>query len=483
MTPVTTFKDKTVALFGLGGSGLATAKALIAGGAHVRAWDDGEAGRLKAAAQGVTLEDLARSDWSQYDAFILSPGVPLTHPEPHWTAQRARAAGVEIIGDIELFCRERAALAPGAPFVAITGTNGKSTTTALIAHILREAGRDVQLGGNIGVPILDLEPPSDERIHVIECSSFQIDLTPSLKPTIGVLINLTPDHIDRHGTMAHYAAVKERLVAGAEVALIGVDDSYTHAIGARLAERFAELIVDDESDERRVMPVSAVRALDWGFYVEKGAIYFREEGHAPEEAELIAPLAGARALRGAHNAQNAAFACAVGWECGLEDDEIARGVQSFPGLPHRMEEVGHIDRTLFINDSKATNADAAEKALASFTDIYWIIGGKAKEGGVEPLRGYFSRIRKAYLIGEASDHFARTLEGALPYERCETLDVATARAACDALEGDAPAPVVLLSPACASYDQFANFEARGDAFRSLVQGLPAVLAARGGGRT
>lgn len=479
MTPVTCFKDKTVALFGLGGSGLSTAKALIAGGAHVRAWDDGEAGRLKAVAQGVVLEDLARSDWSQFDAFILSPGVPLTHPEPHWTAQRARAAGVEIIGDIELFCRERAALAPGAPFIAITGTNGKSTTTALIAHILREAGRDVQLGGNIGVPILDLDPPSDERIHVIECSSFQIDLAPSLKPTIGVLINLTPDHIDRHGTMAHYAAVKERLVAGAEVALVGVDDSYTHAIGGRLAERLAA----SESDERRVMPVSAVRALDWGFYVEKGGVYFREEGLPADAAELIAPLAGARALRGAHNAQNAAFACAAGWECGLEDEEIARGVKSFPGLPHRMEEVGHIERALFINDSKATNADAAEKALASFTDIYWIIGGKSKEGGIAALRNYFPRIRKAYLIGQASDDFARTLDGALPYERCETLDVATTRAACDALEGAATAPVVLLSPACASYDQFANFEARGDAFRSLVQGLPAVLAARGGART
>lgn len=479
MIPVTTFRGKTVALFGLGGSGLSTARALIAGGAHVRAWDDGEAGRLKAVAQGVPLEDLARSDWSQFDAFILSPGVPLTHPEPHWTAQRARAAGVEIIGDIELFCRERAALAPGAPLVAITGTNGKSTTTALIAHILREAGRDVQLGGNIGVPILDLEPPSEARIHVIECSSFQIDLAPSLKPTIGVLINLTPDHLDRHGAMANYAAVKERLVAGAEVALVGVDDTYTHAIGARLVERLAA----NPAEDRRVMPVSASRSLDWGFYVERSAIYFREEGHAPEEAELIARLEGARALRGAHNAQNAAFACAAAWECGLEDDEIARGLISFPGLPHRMEEVGRIDRTLFVNDSKATNADAAEKALASFTDIYWIVGGKAKEGGLEPLRGYFPRIRKAYLIGAASDEFAGALDGALPYERCETLDVATTRAACDALEGDAATPVVLLSPACASYDQFANFEARGDAFRSLVQGLPAVLAARGGGKS
>lgn len=472
MTPVTTFKGKTVALFGLGGSGLSTAKALMAGGAQVHAWDDGEAGRLKAVANGVPLDDLSQADWSRFSALILSPGVPLTHPEPHWTVKLARAHGVEIIGDIELFCRERAAIAGGAPFVAITGTNGKSTTTALIAHILREAGRDVQLGGNIGVPILDLEPPSDERIHVIECSSFQIDLTPSLAPTVGILINLTPDHIDRHGTMENYAAVKERLVAGAEIALIGVDDAYTHAIGAR---RVAEA-----RPEQRVMPVSGARTLDWGFYVENGEVYFREKGHPPEEAELLGSLKGARALRGAHNAQNAAFAAAAAWECGLEDEEIARGLLSYPGLPHRMEEVALIERALFVNDSKATNADATEKALASFTDIYWIIGGKAKEGGIEPLRPYFARIRKAYLIGHASDDFARTLEGALPYERCETLSVATTRAAIDALEGEAGEPIVLLSPACASYDQFANFEARGDAFRALVDGLPAILAARRG---
>lgn len=475
MTPVETFRGKRVALFGLGGSGLSTARALIAGGAQVSAWDDGEAGRLKAVAQGVALDDLAAAEWSGFDALILSPGVPLTHPEPHWVVQAAKAAGVEIIGDVELFCREREARAGGSPFIAITGTNGKSTTTALIAHILREAGRDVQLGGNIGVPILDLEPPSDERIHVIECSSFQIDLAPSLEPTIGVLINITPDHIDRHGTIENYAAIKERLVAAAEVALVGVDDAYCHAAGARLAEA--------ASPEKRVVPVSAKRALDWGFYVEDRKVYFREQGHPPDEAELVGALEGARALRGAHNAQNAAFAAAAAWECGLDDDEIASGLLSFPGLPHRMEEVRRIERALFVNDSKATNADAAEKALTSYTDIYWILGGRSKEGGVEPLRPLFSRIRKAYLIGEATDDFARTLEGALPFERCGTLDVATTRAALDALGEGAAEPVVLLSPACASYDQFANFEARGDAFRGLVEGLPAVIAARKGGAT
>jgi UDP-N-acetylmuramoylalanine--D-glutamate ligase len=473
MTPVTTFAGKRVALFGLGGSGLATATALALGGADVVAWDDGEAGRAKALERKIHVEDLKGADWSGFDALVLSPGVPLTHPEPHWTATLAQAAGVEIVGDIELFCRERDKRAAGAPFIAITGTNGKSTTTALIAHILREAGRDVQLGGNIGTPILELDPPSDERIHVIECSSFQIDLAPSLAPTVGVLINLTPDHIDRHGTMENYAAVKARLVAGAEIALVGVDDAYCHAIGAQLLER--------KSPDQRIVPVSAARALDWGFFVEGTDVVFREMGHAREETEILGSLQGARALRGAHNAQNAAFACAAAWECGLTDEEIARALLTFPGLPHRMEEVAQIGRTLFVNDSKATNADAAAKALASFSDIYWILGGKQKEGGIESLRDLFPRVARAYLIGEASVPFAATLGAAVPHRFCGTLDSAITEAALDAERGGAAEPVVLLSPACASYDQFANFEARGDVFRELAQSLPVVLAARKGG--
>ena len=218
MIPVSTFAGRRVALFGLGGSGLATARALIAGGAEVAAWDDGEASRAKA---DVALTDLAEADWSHFDALILAPGVPLTHPKPHWTVERAHAAGVEVIGDIELFARERAARAPDAPLIAITGTNGKSTTTAVIAHILRAAGRDVQLGGNIGVPVLDLEPPAQGRVHVLECSTFQIDLAPSLRSSVGLLINLTPDHLDRHGAMENYAAIKERLVAASDTALVG----------------------------------------------------------------------------------------------------------------------------------------------------------------------------------------------------------------------------------------------------------------------
>lgn len=463
MIPISTFAGKSVALFGLGGSGIATAHALAAGGARVFAWDDAGAGRAKAEAENINVADLYNADWRGFDALVLSPGVPLTHPAPHWTVERARAAGVEIIGDIELFCREREARAGGAPFVAITGTNGKSTTTALIAHILREAGRNVELGGNIGTPILALEPPDESRIHVIECSSFQIDLAPSIAPTVGILINLSPDHIDRHGTMERYAAIKERLVASAEIALVGVDDSFSHAIGARLLERSAP--------DQRVVPISAARSLDWGFYFEDGRIMFRESEHPPEESELVARLDNARALRGAHNAQNAVFAAAACWELGLEDEEIARGLASFPGLPHRLEEVARVGRVLFVNDSKATNADAAARALACFSDIFWILGGRPKEGGIEPLRSYFPRIAKAYLIGEASDDFARTLNGAAAFEHCGTLETAVACAAKEAEASGLAAPVVLLSPACASYDQFANFEARGDAFRTLARQL------------
>jgi UDP-N-acetylmuramoylalanine--D-glutamate ligase len=446
MTPVSTFAGKRVALFGLGGSGLATARALISGGADVAAWDDGEAARAKAE---IGLTDLRDADWSRFDALLLAPGVPLTHPKPHWTVDRARAAGIEVIGDIELFARERAARAPDAPLVAITGTNGKSTTTALIAHILRQAGRDVQLGGNIGVPVLDLEPPAPGRVHVLECSTFQIDLAPSLKPSVGLLINLTPDHLDRHGSMENYAAIKQRLVAASDLALVGLDDDWCRAIAARLG----------------AVGISAARSRTADVFVDDHRLYVKGE------AAALIDLRIAPALRGAHNGQNAAFAFAAARACGLDAQAIARGLASFPGLAHRMEQIRRIGRVLFVNDSKATNADAAEKALLSFRDIFWILGGKAKQGGVEPLRPLFDRLRKAYLIGAASEDFARTLDGSVAFERCGALDRAVAAAARDAAESQAPEPVVLLSPACASYDQFANFEVRGDAFRKLVEAL------------
>jgi UDP-N-acetylmuramoylalanine--D-glutamate ligase len=461
MTPITTFAGKKVAVFGLGGSGLVSASALLAGGADVIAFDDDAASVAKARAAGIPTADLHDIDWSRIAALVLAPGVPLTHPQPHWTVALAKSAGVEVIGDIELFGRERAARAPDAPFIAITGTNGKSTTTALIAHILRSAGRDVQMGGNIGVAILSLEPPRSNRFYVIECSSYQIDLAPNLNPSIGILTNITPDHLDRHGTLEHYAAVKERLAAQSDLALVGVDDDLSAAIERRL---------DDA--EHNVVPVSAGRALPWGYFVRGTQIVGKGTNQTEAEADVLGDLAGISTLRGQHNAQNAAFACAAALHCGLDPAEIAVALKTFPGLPHRLEEVGRKGRVLFVNDSKATNADSADKALSSFPgDIFWILGGKAKEGGITPLTRFFPKIAKAYLIGEATEEFARVLEGKVPYLRCGTLDVATAKAAADAAASTAAEPVVLLSPASASFDQYRNFEIRGDHFRKLVQQL------------
>ncbi|MBZ6075222.1 UDP-N-acetylmuramoyl-L-alanine--D-glutamate ligase [Microvirga puerhi] len=458
MTPVTTFAGQTVALFGLGGSGLATALALKEGGAYVIACDDNPAKMAEAEAKGVETADLRKADWSRFSSLVLSPGVPLTHPEPHWSAKSAKDAGVEIFGDIELFCRERAKIAPKAPFIAITGTNGKSTTTALIAHILRQAGYDVQLGGNIGTAILLLQPPSDSRVHVVECSSFQIDLAPSLAPTIGVHLNVSPDHLDRHGTMENYAAIKERLVAQSEKAIVGVDDAWSRSI--------AEACIAKGID---VTPVSTRRLNGFGFLTEgPRVLHVTSSGSIP-----VADLSDIPSLRGEHNAQNAAAAIAVAFAMGVSADDIQSSLRTFSGLPHRMEGVGRIGATLFINDSKATNADSTEKALKSFDNILWILGGKQKEGGITSLRPYFPKIRKAYLIGAASDEFAATLGDDVPSVRATTLDRAVEQAARDAAAMNAPA-VVLLSPACASYDQFPNYEVRGNHFRELVKALPGI---------
>jgi UDP-N-acetylmuramoylalanine--D-glutamate ligase len=461
MTPVETFSGKNVALFGLGGSGMATAEALKAGGARVIVWDDGAAAVEKAKAAGFETMNLRELDWHQVSALILSPGVPLTHPKPHWSVDLAKAAKVEIIGDVELYCRERRARAKDAPFIAITGTNGKSTTTALIAHILKSAGRDVQLGGNIGTPILKLAPPAANRFHVIELSSYQIDLTPSLSPTIGVLLNLSPDHIDRHGTMEHYASIKERLVRASETAVVGVDDPFCEAIALR-----------HEHSGQPTIHVSLKETLAAGIHA-RGREIFAWSGHGRK----LADLSGIGSLRGDHNAQNAATAVAVCLKAGLSEAEIQAGLNSFPGLAHRMEELGRIGKALVINDSKATNADSTEKALTSFADgIFWIAGGKPKEGGIAPLAPYFGRIEKAYLIGEAAQDFARTLEGKVPYGLSGTLEVALAQAAKDAQNAKSSAPVILLSPSCASFDQFPNFEVRGDTFRALAAKLDGFIA-------
>jgi len=459
MIPVTTLKDRKVALFGLGGSGFATARALISGGADVTAWDDNPDSVAKAAAEGIRTEDLHTIDWSQQALFVLSPGVPLTHPKPHWTVDLARAAGVDIVGDVELFVRERRVHAPDCPFIAITGTNGKSTTTALIAHILKSSGYDTQLGGNIGTAVLTLDPPKTGRYYVVECSSYQIDLAPTLNPSAGILLNLTPDHLDRHGTMQHYADIKERLVAGSDVAIVGADDSHSVLIADRV-----------ERAGVKVVRISRRNVVADGIYAE-GTRLIQAAGGAMLP---FADLDGIQTLRGSHNAQNAAAAVAACLAVGVSAADIRAGLTSFPGLKHRMQPVGQRGRVVFVNDSKATNADAAAPALSSYDRIYWIAGGLPKAGGITTLAPYFPRIAKAYLIGEAAAEFAATLGEAVPYEISGTLERAVAHAAADAERDESGASAVMLSPACASFDQYKNFEVRGDAFVGHVAALDGI---------
>ena len=466
MIPVPGFEKRRVAVFGLGKSGLATVRALEAGGAEVIAWDDSEVKREEAREAGVALSDCDGWDWSSIAAFVLAPGVPLTHPEPHRTVKAAQGAGVEVIGDVELFQRALTASNTGAKFVAITGTNGKSTTTALIGHMVRRCGSIVQVGGNIGRPVLDLDPPKTGMVYVIEVSSYQIDLAPGIAPDIAILLNITPDHIDRHGTVENYAAVKARLFARqkeGDTAIVGVDDGYSSDIGTKIgAWRVASLV-----------PVSVGKALGRGVYVIDGVLY-EATGQQTVNVGSLKPM---RTLPGGHNWQNAAAAFAAGRALGYLREKILSAFESFPGLAHRMEIVAERDGVRFVNDSKATNADAASKALAAYDNIYWIAGGKPKEGGISSLANLFPRVRKAYLIGEAAEDFAATLGDTVAHEICGTLDRAVHDAARDAKADTADLKVVLLSPACASFDQFANFEIRGDRFREDVQ---AVLENAGG---
>jgi UDP-N-acetylmuramoylalanine--D-glutamate ligase len=442
---------KTVAVLGLGASGLAAVSALVAGGARALAWDDGEAARGRAAALGATLRDVAADGFGDAVAMMLSPGIPRTVPKPHPAVTRALADGVPIVGDIDLLAAAR----PEAGFIGITGTNGKSTTTALLAHVVRSCGAPSAACGNIGAAILDLEPLAEGGVYVIEMSSYQIDLTASLRPEVAILLNITPDHLDRHGSMANYVAVKRRIFewqGPGGVAVIGVDDEY----GQEAVDRL-------RAAGRPVVPVTVKGRAPAGVSVEDARLY-----DAALSAEPVLSLDGIESLRGRHNWQNAAAAYAAARALGFAPAAIEAGLRSFPGLAHRLEYVGTAGGVRFINDSKATNADATQYALAAFPRVHWIAGGKAKDGGIDSLRPLFGRVERAYLIGEAQDAFAATLDDAgVDTERCGTMDRAVASAARHAGVGD----VVLLSPACASFDQYSNFEVRGDHFRALVAQL------------
>ncbi len=461
MIPVPVFADQEVLVFGLARSGLAAARALEAGRARVLGWDERDAARAAAVGEGLTLTDPASLDFRRLAAVVLSPGVPLTHP----VVTLARAAGVDVIGDIELFARA-IAQAPEhkrPTVVAITGTNGKSTTTALVTHLLAEAGRDVHMGGNIGWGVLGLPPMHGGAVYVLELSSYQLDLTSSLHPRAAILLNLSPDHLDRHGDMAGYAAAKRRILLNqgkGDTAVIGVDDDW----GQRICTEITA------ANRRTIYPISARKALSRGAYVLEGRLY---DACGLDRVLEVADLTAARSLPGRHNWQNAAAAYAAVTALGLTTEQAVTGLMSFPGLAHRMETVGALGGVRFVNDSKATNIDAARQALASYPRVFWIAGGRPKSG-IEDLTDLFPTIARAYLIGEAAVDFGATLAGHTPYVLSGDLARAVKEAFVDARAEAARTggeAVVLFSPACASFDQFTDFEARGEAFRVAVQAL------------
>lgn len=458
MIPVRVFADRRVGVLGLGRSGLPAARSLAAGGAVPVCWDDGEAARDAAAAEGFEIADLTRPrEAAELAALVVSPGIPHLHPAPHPAVTAAWNAGVPVDNDVGLFFQALAVVGAEAQVVAVTGSNGKSTTTALIHHVLRTAGRPVQMGGNIGRGVLDLDPPADGEAIVLELSSYQIELARVLAPEIAVFLNLSADHLDRHGGMGGYFAAKRRLfeMGAPRRMVIGVDDDY----GRFLAN--SELEEDEEG--ARVIEVSAARKLraeGWSVYMNRR---FLSEWRRGRQVAAF-DMAGAPGLIGAHNHQNACAAWATCRALGLGPRQIEIGLASFPGLAHRMERLGTVRGIPVINDSKATNADATEKALLAFERVRLIAGGQPKEGGIAALRPLFPRIAKCYLIGEAAPAFAAALGDAVAHEQSGTLERATAAALAEAEPGEA----VLLSPACASWDQFRSFEHRGDSFRALV---------------
>jgi UDP-N-acetylmuramoylalanine--D-glutamate ligase len=420
------FTGKHYAVYGLARSGAATVEALLASGARVTAWDAKEEARAKAPA-GTEIANLDTADLSQFDSLVVTPGLPLNR---HPIAQRARDAGVEIIGDIELFARARPELPPHK-VVGITGTNGKSTTTALIHHILQTAGVPTTMGGNIGLPILAQDPLPEGGVYVLELSSYQLDLTQSLDCDVAVLLNITPDHLDRYESFEAYAASKARLFE--------MQTEHHHAIVDYAASMDEDVLdnVDVQLWEQWIDDVEVGGQQSWP------------------------------ALQGPHNLQNARVATATCRALSLTNEQIQEGLRTYPGLPHRMERIRDKDGVVFVNDSKATNPTATAPALAAFERIRWICGGQAKTDNLDECAPHFDHVRKAYAIGEAGELFASLLSPHMAVSQCVTLERAVGEAAAEAESGD----TVLLSPACASFDQFRDFEDRGDRFRQLVGAL------------
>lgn len=448
-------KGKPVAVLGLGLSNMAAIKSLQKAKITIEAWDDDETKRDLAASSGITVKDLFHEDMSQYACLLLSPGVPL-HVNPHRIVERAKDAEIEILCDLEILHR----CDHGRKTIGITGTNGKSTTTALIGHILNHAGIDAAVGGNIGTAALSLKLPNKEGAFVLEMSSYQLDLCPDFTPDISVLLNLSPDHLDRHGDMDAYMMAKQRILSGTGEAVIGIDDDQSEKV-------FKQHSVDNP---RQIYPISSTKQLKHGVYVEAGTLHdvLTDE----TEHELDVRLS---ALPGVHNHQNAAAAYCVARLIGIEPDVIYEAMKTFPGLPHRQQLVRIMNGVAYVNDSKATNATAAGRALACYKNIYWIVGGLPKEGGLSGLEPYMQNVKQAFLIGDAMDDFGSWLDNhGVPHSFCQNIDTATQEAH-NMAQQDRGQPggtgTVLLSPACASFDQFDSFEKRGDAFIGLVENL------------
>ncbi len=437
------FSGMEIAVLGLGRAGLPAAQRLREWGASVTGWDDGETAREGAAAVGIRV-----AQPEQFDVLAISPGIPHRGPRAHPLALRAAEIGTPVLADIEFLFRAVRAAGSRATFVGITGTNGKSTTTALLDHLARAAGMVVATGGNLGPPALDMPILGDDGVYILEVSSYSAERLDRARFDLGALLNLSPDHLDRHGDMTGYAAAKARVMQGNGTAVFGMDDADTRALAA--------------AHQGRVIPVSGNAPQPGGIWAEGTLLR--------DDAGVIADLSHAAALPGTHNAQNAAAAAALAFGLGISREVVASALLTYPGLPHRQERVGELGGIAFLNDSKATNADSTAYALACHEKVVWIAGGVPKAGGIEPLAPLFPHVAEALLIGQSAEDFAATLAAhRVPHRIVSTLEAAVPAALEAARRTGSGA--VLLSPACASFDQFRSFEARGDAFRTLVADL------------
>lgn len=450
----THYKNQNVVVLGLGRSGRSVAHSLCQAGAHVFAWDDQEEARIAAEKEGIPLKNIEEIEWENIDHFLLSPGIPHQYPAPHPAVAQARMVNVHPISDLEVLWQSH----PQARYIGITGTNGKSTTTTLIGHTLKQSGASVEVGGNLGIPVMEFRPLDEEGIYVLEVSSYQLEISPHLHFDVSVLLNITPDHLERHGGMEGYIEAKKLIYKNGspqDTLVISLDDLPCLTIYEALKA----------SGQVNLLPISTCKTLSQGVYVKEGILY--------ENSQRVLDLSTLPFLQGQHNWQNIAAAYGALRSAGLDRETILEGITSFRGLAHRQQIVAEKDNVTFINDSKGTNAEAVAKALACFKNrpIYWLLGGRPKEGGIEVLKPYFPFIEHAFLFGEAASSFSLCLGKEVPHTLCENLKEATERATCLAFKEGKPQAVVLLSPACASFDQFHDFEARGEAFCLYVDAL------------